>query len=103
MPPTGAKGLNLAAADVRVLARALDEFFRNGSTARLDRYSDVCLQRVWKGVRYSKAVFKKGDTLKDNKYAAVQNSGMTVARGTLTAWESYAQTLLCSNEFVYVY
>jgi p-hydroxybenzoate 3-monooxygenase len=53
VPPTGAKGLNLAAADVRVLARALAEFFRTGATARLDRYSDTCLRRVWKTVRYS--------------------------------------------------
>jgi p-hydroxybenzoate 3-monooxygenase len=53
VPPTGAKGLNLAAADVRVLARALLEFFRSGSRARLERYSDTCLKRVWKGVRYS--------------------------------------------------
>jgi p-hydroxybenzoate 3-monooxygenase len=53
VPPTGAKGLNLAAADVRVLARALTEFFRTGATARLDRYSDTCLKRVWKVVRYS--------------------------------------------------
>jgi p-hydroxybenzoate 3-monooxygenase len=53
VPPTGAKGLNLAAADVRVLARALVEFFRTGSTERLDRYSEVCLKRVWKVVRYS--------------------------------------------------
>jgi p-hydroxybenzoate 3-monooxygenase len=53
VPPTGAKGLNLAAADVRVLARALVEFFRTGSTVRLDRYSDTCLKRVWKIVRYS--------------------------------------------------
>ena len=53
VPPTGAKGLNLAAADVRVLSRALVEFFRTGATARLDRYTDICLKRVWKGVRYS--------------------------------------------------
>jgi p-hydroxybenzoate 3-monooxygenase len=53
VPPTGAKGLNLAAADVRVLSRALIEFFRTGATDRLDRYSDTCLKRVWKGVRYS--------------------------------------------------
>jgi p-hydroxybenzoate 3-monooxygenase len=53
VPPTGAKGLNLAAADVWVLARAIFEFFRSGSRARLDRYSDVCLKRVWKAVRYS--------------------------------------------------
>jgi len=53
VPPTGAKGLNLAATDVRVLARALTEFFRTSSMARLDRYSDTCLRRVWKVVRYS--------------------------------------------------
>ena len=53
VPPTGAKGLNLAATDVRVLSRALTEFFRTGSAARLDRYSDTCLRRVWKVVRYS--------------------------------------------------
>jgi p-hydroxybenzoate 3-monooxygenase len=53
VPPTGAKGLNLAVADVRVLSRALTEFFRTGSTVRLDRYSDVCLKRVWKVTRYS--------------------------------------------------
>jgi p-hydroxybenzoate 3-monooxygenase len=53
VPPTGAKGLNLAVADVRVLSRAISEFYRTGSTGRLDRYSQVCLKRVWKTVRYS--------------------------------------------------
>jgi p-hydroxybenzoate 3-monooxygenase len=53
VPPTGAKGLNLAVADVRVLARALTQFFRANSMERLDRYSDHCLRRVWKVVRYS--------------------------------------------------
>jgi p-hydroxybenzoate 3-monooxygenase len=53
VPPTGAKGLNLAAADIRVLSRALIEFFRTGTTERLDRYSDTCLKRVWKVTRYS--------------------------------------------------
>jgi p-hydroxybenzoate 3-monooxygenase len=53
VPPTGAKGLNLAAADVRVLARALTQYFRTSSMERLDRYSEVCLRRVWKVVRYS--------------------------------------------------
>ena len=53
VPPTGAKGLNLAVADVRVLARALTQFFRGDSMERLDRYSDTCLRRVWKVVRYS--------------------------------------------------
>ena len=53
VPPTGAKGLNLAAADVRVLARALTAFTRRGDDALLERYSDTCLRRVWKTVRYS--------------------------------------------------
>jgi p-hydroxybenzoate 3-monooxygenase len=53
VPPTGAKGLNLAVADVRVLSRALAEYYRSGATGRLERYSEVCLRRVWKAVRYS--------------------------------------------------
>jgi p-hydroxybenzoate 3-monooxygenase len=53
VPPTGAKGLNLASADVRVLALGLVDFFRTGATGRLDRYSEVCLRRVWKAVRFS--------------------------------------------------
>jgi p-hydroxybenzoate 3-monooxygenase len=48
VPPTGAKGLNLAAADVRYLARALIEFYGSGATRRLDAYSETCLRRVWK-------------------------------------------------------
>ncbi len=53
VPPTGAKGLNLAAADVGVLARALVEYYRDGSSAGIDAYSDRCLKRVWKAVRFS--------------------------------------------------
>jgi len=53
VPPTGAKGLNLAAADVRVLARALIEFYTARSSGLIDRYSDVCLKRVWKAQRFS--------------------------------------------------
>src|SRR5918997_3031408 len=53
VPPTGAKGMNLAVADVRVLARALADFYRTGRTERLARYSEVCLRRVWKAQRFS--------------------------------------------------
>ncbi len=52
VPPTGAKGLNLAFSDVRYLARALAEFY-TGSAAGIDNYSDTCLRRVWKAVRFS--------------------------------------------------
>jgi p-hydroxybenzoate 3-monooxygenase len=53
VPPTGAKGMNLAVADVRVLARAIAEFYASGSTRRLDSYSEVCLRRAWKVQRFS--------------------------------------------------
>jgi p-hydroxybenzoate 3-monooxygenase len=53
VPPTGAKGLNLAASDVLVLARGLKAFYESGRTAWLDEYSDVCLRRVWKAQRFS--------------------------------------------------
>jgi len=53
VPPTGAKGLNLAAADVYVLSQAFAEFYKSGSQALLDKYSDTCLRRVWKAQRFS--------------------------------------------------
>jgi p-hydroxybenzoate 3-monooxygenase len=53
VPPTGAKGLNLAAADVRVLSEALTEFYGSNSSRLLDRYSEICLRRVWKAQRFS--------------------------------------------------
>ncbi len=53
VPPTGAKGLNLAVADVRVLARALTDYYANGSRDLLTRYSEICLRRVWKVQRFS--------------------------------------------------
>ena len=53
VPPTGAKGLNLAAADVRILADALAHWYRTGDTARLDAYSETCLRRVWRAEHFS--------------------------------------------------
>ena len=63
VPPTGAKGLNLAASDVHYLSKALVEYYRGsatdspgggrGSTAGIDAYSQRCLRRVWKAVRFS--------------------------------------------------
>ena len=48
VPATGAKGLNLAIHDVRVLAEALTAWYRTGATDRMDRYSERCLRRVWR-------------------------------------------------------
>jgi p-hydroxybenzoate 3-monooxygenase len=53
VPPTGAKGLNLAVSDVRVLAKALKEFYANGKRDLLNQYSEICLRRVWKVQRFS--------------------------------------------------
>lgn len=53
VPPAGAKGLNLAAADVRVLSEALVEHYRSGSDTLLEEYSARALARVWKAARFS--------------------------------------------------
>jgi p-hydroxybenzoate 3-monooxygenase len=53
VPPTGAKGLNLAIHDVRVLAEALVAWYASGSRALLDAYSDECLRRVWRAEHFS--------------------------------------------------
>jgi p-hydroxybenzoate 3-monooxygenase len=53
VPPTGAKGMNLAIADVRVLADALERLLRHGDEAGVDAYSEVCLRRVWRAEHFS--------------------------------------------------
>jgi p-hydroxybenzoate 3-monooxygenase len=53
VPPTGAKGLNLAVHDVKVLFEGLESFYSTGSTALLDTYSDRALDRVWKAQHFS--------------------------------------------------
>ena len=53
VPPTGAKGLNLAATDVKYLSGALIEYFRDRNAAGIDTYSQRCLRRIWKAERFS--------------------------------------------------
>jgi p-hydroxybenzoate 3-monooxygenase len=53
VPPTGAKGMNLAMADVFVLARVLRAYYKDNSRSGLDAYSVICLRRVWKAQRFS--------------------------------------------------
>lgn len=53
VPPTGAKGLNLAATDVKYLSAALIEFFQERSSAGIDHYSARCLRRIWRAERFS--------------------------------------------------
>jgi p-hydroxybenzoate 3-monooxygenase len=53
VPPTGAKGMNLALADIRVLAPAITESLRNGNDDLLDAYSATCLERAWRAEEFS--------------------------------------------------
>ncbi len=53
VPPTGAKGLNLAVADVRHLAEGMDSFYTTGRTELLDAYSEKCLRRIWRAEHFS--------------------------------------------------
>jgi len=53
VPPTGAKGLNLAASDAQILARALIAFYKKGRSDLLDQYSATALRRIWKATRFS--------------------------------------------------
>jgi p-hydroxybenzoate 3-monooxygenase len=53
VPPTGAKGMNLAISDVTVLSRAFEMFFKKNDSRGLERYSEIALRRVWKGERFS--------------------------------------------------
>jgi p-hydroxybenzoate 3-monooxygenase len=53
VPPTGAKGLNLAATDVKYLSDAFIEFYKDHTEAGIDHYSERCLRRIWRGERFS--------------------------------------------------
>lgn len=53
VPPTGAKGLNLAVADVKILAKALIEFYASGNAELLDKYSETALQKIWRAEYFS--------------------------------------------------
>jgi p-hydroxybenzoate 3-monooxygenase len=53
VPPTGAKGLNLAATDVKYLSSAIIEYYQDQTEAGIDSYSERCLKRIWKGERFS--------------------------------------------------
>jgi p-hydroxybenzoate 3-monooxygenase len=53
VPPTGAKGLNLAATDVKYLGDAITEFYAEKSEAGIDNYSQRCLRRIWRAERFS--------------------------------------------------
>jgi len=68
VPPTGAKGLNLAASDVQYLSRALAEYYAEKSRAGLEHYSERALARVWKAERFSWWMTMLMHRLSDNSF-----------------------------------
>jgi p-hydroxybenzoate 3-monooxygenase len=89
VPPTGAKGLNLAAADIRVLYRGLVEFYRTGSAGFIDRYSEQCLRRIWKAERFSwwftSIMHKFSDDAFDHRIQLAELDYLTGSRAALTS------------------
>jgi p-hydroxybenzoate 3-monooxygenase len=68
VPPTGAKGLNLAVGDAKNLADALIDFYRTANRDKLNGYSDICLDRVWKAARFSWWMTTLFHKLSDNPF-----------------------------------
>jgi p-hydroxybenzoate 3-monooxygenase len=93
VPPTGAKGLNLALHDVRVLAEALVSWYRTGSSALLDAYSDACLRRVWRAEHFSwwmTSMLHRAD-LDDDFELRLQLSQLRYVTGSTAAATSLAE------------
>jgi p-hydroxybenzoate 3-monooxygenase len=93
VPPTGAKGLNLAVADVRILSRALVAYYRGGRTDLLDSYSDACLRRVWRAQRFSwwmtSMLHLNGDSF-DYRRQIAELEYLTASRAAMTSFaENY--------------
>ncbi len=93
VPPTGAKGMNLAMADVRVLSRALCAHFRDGDDRLLDEYSDTCLERVWRAEEFSNYMTQMLHPSFDDEF----ENGVQRARLRLAAASREAATVLARN------
>jgi len=95
VPPTGAKGLNLAVADVRILARALAAWYRKGSEHLLKRYSEICLRRVWRAQHFSWWMtsmlhrFEDGDGFDHRRQLAELDQVTTSRAAATTLGENY--------------
>jgi p-hydroxybenzoate 3-monooxygenase len=90
VPPTGAKGMNLAFADVHHLSVALDEFYRRRNEDRLRSYSQTCLQRIWKAQRFSWWMTSllhcfPGDSAFDRKRQLAELAYLTSSRAAATS------------------
>jgi p-hydroxybenzoate 3-monooxygenase len=98
VPPTGAKGLNLAMADVRRLSTALASFYRTGSTDLLDSYSDRGLARAWRAQRFSSWMTsmlhrRDGDTPFERRRQAAEIDYLVGSRAAMASLaENYVGT-----------
>ena len=96
VPPTGAKGMNLAMADVRVLSRAIEAHYKSGGGDLLESYSKTCLNRVWKGQRFSwwmtQMLHRHGDEMDfDTKRQIAEIDYVTGSQAAMTSLaENYA-------------
>ncbi len=93
VPPTGAKGLNLAVADVTLLAQALVDHLQGGSHAGLDEYSDRCLARVWRAQHFSwwMTTMLHNDPADDAYGRQLQRSQLTYVTSSTAAATSLAE------------
>jgi p-hydroxybenzoate 3-monooxygenase len=93
VPPTGAKGLNLAASDVTYLSEALIDWFRSGKTLGIDSYSARALARVWKTERFSWYLTKLMHRFpEDGAFErAMQNAELDYIGNSLAAQTSIAE------------
>ncbi len=95
VPPTGAKGLNLAVADVRILSRAFAAWYRAGSEDLLKRYSDICLRRVWRAQHFSWWMtsmlhrFEGSDGFDHHRQLAELDQVITLRAAAITLAENY--------------
>ena len=93
VPPTGAKGLNLAVNDVRLLATALISWYQTGSGAELEAYSDTALRRVWRAQDFSNYMTQ----LLHDLYAGKFEEGLQLARLEYLSRSRAAATSLAEN------
>lgn len=94
VPPTGAKGLNLAITDIIVLSKGLTNFYKTGDEDILDRYGEICLRRIWKAQRFSTWMT---NMLHRNPKHTEFDYGIQVAELDLTTSSKSAATTLAEN------
>ncbi|MDQ4115819.1 MAG: 4-hydroxybenzoate 3-monooxygenase [Actinomycetota bacterium] len=100
VPPTGAKGMNLAIADVRVLAEAVVEFLSTGTETGLDAYSETCLRRIWRAEHFSwwmTSMLHRFDAEDSSEFGGPFGRGLQLAQLRYTVSSRAAATSLAEN------